>query len=108
LQAGKVATLDVDAAVNGTGLFSNILQTDSELVAQLLADGLIQPDAFRLGLRVTGSGQLLSADGSVQPGLYTVGTLRRGDELECSAVPEIRRQVVAMVEEIVRVTGGLK
>ncbi len=107
LQAGKVATLDVDAAVNGTGLFSNILQTDSELVAQLLADGLIQPDAFLLGLRVNGSGQLLSADCSVQPRLYTVGTLRRGDELECSAVPEIRRQVACMVEEIIRVTGGL-
>ena len=67
----------------------------------------MQPDAFRLGFRVTGSGQLLSADGTVQPRLYTVGTLRRGDELECTAVPEIRRQVAGMVEEIVRVTGGL-
>lgn len=106
LQSDKNATLDVDAAVNGTGLFSNILRTDSPLVAQLLHDGLALPDAFHLGFRVTEAGQLLSAEGNVQPRLYTVGTLRRGDELECTAVPEIRRQVAEMVEEIVRVLQG--
>lgn len=107
LQPGKVATVDVDAAVNGMGLFSNILQTDSQLVAQLLEDGLVQPDAFRLGLRANSLGQLISANGTFQPLLFTVGTLRRGEELECTAVPEIRRQVAGMVEEIVRVLGEI-
>jgi len=107
LQPGNVATVDVDAAVNGTGLFSNILQTDSQLVAQLLEDGLVQPDTFRLGLRVNTLGQLISATGVVQPLLFTVGTLRRGEELECTAVPEIRRQVAGMVDEIVRVMGEI-
>jgi hypothetical protein len=37
--------------------------------------------------------------------LFTVGTLRRGEELECTAVPEIRRQVAGMVEELIRVVG---
>jgi uncharacterized NAD(P)/FAD-binding protein YdhS len=107
LRAGTVSSLDVDAAVNGMGLFSNILQTDSALVAQLLDDGLVQPDAFHLGFRVTGTGQLLSADGSVQPRLFAIGTLRRGEELECTAVPEIRRQVAGMVEEIIKVTDEM-
>jgi uncharacterized NAD(P)/FAD-binding protein YdhS len=102
LRSGTVPALDVDAAVNGTGLFSNILKTDSALVAQLLDDGLALPDTFHLGFRVDGSGRLLSADGSVQPDMFTVGTLRRGQELECTAVPEIRRQVAEMVHEIVR------
>ena len=93
--------------MNGTGLFSNILQTDSQLVAQLLDAGLVKPDAFPLGFRVTGVGQLLSADGDVQKRLFALGTLRRGEELECTAVPEIRRQVAKMVEEIVRVTDEL-
>jgi uncharacterized NAD(P)/FAD-binding protein YdhS len=107
LRAGKVSSLDVDAAVNGMGLFSNILQTDSALVAQLLDDGLVQQDAFHLGFRVTGAGQFLSADGSVQPRLFAIGTLRRGEELECTAVPEIRRQVAGMVEEIIKVTDEM-
>jgi uncharacterized NAD(P)/FAD-binding protein YdhS len=106
LKSNMVSTLDVDAAVNATGLFSTILKTDSALVAQLLDDGLVQPDAFSLGLRVNGAGQLLSPDGTVHPDLFTVGTLRRGEELECTAVPEIRRQVAAMVEEIVGVVGA--
>lgn len=102
LRSGTVSTLDVDAAVDGMGLFSNIRKTDSPLVAQLLDDGLVQPDDFCLGLRVTGMGHLLAADGTVRSDMFTVGTLRRGEELECTAVPEIRRQVAAMVNEIVR------
>jgi uncharacterized NAD(P)/FAD-binding protein YdhS len=102
LRSATVPTLDVDAAVNGTGLYSNVLKTDSALVAQLLADGLALPDAFHLGFRVNGVGRLLSADGTIRPDMFTVGTLRRGEELECTAVPEIRRQVAEMVHEIVR------
>jgi uncharacterized NAD(P)/FAD-binding protein YdhS len=101
LRAEHVSTLDADMGINGTGLFSDILRTDSPLVEQLLADGLVQPDDFRLGLKVRGGGHLVAADGAVHPGLFTVGTLRRGEELESTAVPEIRRQVKDMVEEIV-------
>lgn len=102
LRHGAPAILDVDLAVDGTGLFSDITRTDSPLVAQLIRDRLATPDEFRLGFMVNETGQLLSADGAVQPRLFTVGTLRRGAELECTAVPEIRRQVARLVEEIVR------
>lgn len=105
LQSGAFPTLDVDMAVNGTGLFSDILRTDSSLVSQLVRDHLAQPDDFRLGFKVNGIGQVLSLDGAVQPNLFAIGTLRRGEELECTAVPEIRRQVIAMVEEIFRMVG---
>jgi len=101
LQSEALSTLEADAAVNATGLYSDIRKTDSVLVAQLLEDGVAQPDEFSLGLRVHGTGRLLSPDGSVWPDLYAVGTLRRGEELECTAVPEIRRQVAGIVEEIV-------
>lgn len=94
--------LDTDLAFDGTGLFSDVTKTDSPLVAQLIGDRLAVPDDFRLGFKVNGIGQLMSADGTVRPDLFTVGTLRRGTELECTAVPEIRRQVSRLVEEIVR------
>jgi uncharacterized NAD(P)/FAD-binding protein YdhS len=100
------SSLDVDGAVNATGLFSNIMKTDSQLMMQLLADGLVQPDAFCFGLRASGDGHLLAADGSLQPGFFTIGTLRRGEELECTAVPEIRRQVAVMTGELVRMLDG--
>ncbi len=101
LRSGTVSSLDVDAAVDGMGLFSNIRKTDSALVAQLLDDGLVLPDEFCLGLRVNGVGHVLSSDGTVRPDMFAVGTLRRGEELECTAVPEIRKQVAEMVKEIV-------
>lgn len=101
LQSATLQTLDVDMAVNGTGLFSDILRTDSPLIGQMIRDHLAQPDEFRLGLKVNGTGQLLSADGVVRTDLFAIGTLRRGEELECTAVPEIRKQVLCMIEEIV-------
>ena len=103
---GAAPTLDADVAINGTGLFSDITLTDSPLIAQIIAERLAVPDEFRLGLRVNAAGQLLSADGEVQPYLFTIGTLRRGAELESTAVPEIRRQVRRMVEEVVRLLAG--
>jgi uncharacterized NAD(P)/FAD-binding protein YdhS len=105
LKSAAMPTLDVDVAFNGTGLFSDILRTDSPLVDQLIRDKLAHPDELRLGLKVNGTGQLVSADGVLQPALFAIGTLRRGEELECTAVPEIRRQVLRMVEEIVGMVG---
>lgn len=105
LQSGSMATLDVDVAFNGMGLFSDILRTDSPLVSQLIRDRLAQPDDFHLGFKVNNMGQLLTTDGIVQPELFAIGTLRRGEELECTAVPEIRRQVLRMVEEIAKMVG---
>ena len=101
LRPETLPALDADLAINGTGLYSDILNTDSPLVAQLIRDRLACPDEFHLGFRVNGTGQLLAADGVAQPGLFTIGTLRRGEELESTAVPEIRRQVRGMVEEII-------
>ncbi len=108
LRRGTDFTLDADAAVDGTGLFTTIRRTGSALVAQLLDDGMVQPDDFCLGLKATETGQLLSADGSVRIDLFTVGTLRRGEELECTAVPEIRKQVAVMVQEILRLVGDAR
>lgn len=101
LKCGPLAALDVDMAINATGLFSDILRTDSALVPQLIEARLAQPDEFRLGFKINESGQLLSADSIVQPGLFTIGALRRGRELESTAVPEIRRQVRDMIEKII-------
>jgi uncharacterized NAD(P)/FAD-binding protein YdhS len=101
LQSDAMPALEADAAVNATGLYSDIRKTDSVLVAQLLEGGVAQPDELCLGLRVHRTGRLLSPDGSVWPDLFAVGTLRRGEELECTAVPEIRKQVAGIVAEIV-------
>jgi len=100
LQHGALSALDADLAVNGTGLFSNILHTDSLLVAQLIESRLAQPDEFQLGLKVNAKGQVVSADGVVRQNLFAIGALRRGAELESTAVPEIRRQVRNMIEGI--------
>ncbi len=97
--------LDVDVAFNATGLFSDVLRTDSPLVNQLIRDGMVRPDDLRLGLMINTAGQLVSADGTLRPDMFAIGTLRRGMELECTAVPEIRKQVSFLVRELTAMTS---
>ncbi|HEY7271398.1 MAG TPA: FAD/NAD(P)-binding protein [Actinoplanes sp.] len=62
------------------------------VVRDLLDAGVARIGPHRLGLDVDAAGRLVGADGSVQPGLWVLGPLRRGVLWETTAVPEIRAQ----------------
>jgi len=81
-----------DRLVNCTGPRSDITRTDNPLLAALQDRGLLRPDPLRLGVDCTPAGEILDRDGTVVPGLFTVGPPRRGVLYETTAIPEIRVQ----------------
>jgi uncharacterized NAD(P)/FAD-binding protein YdhS len=71
------------------------------LARQLAATGATSPDPHRLGFATTAAGQLIGADGTPTPGLWTLGPTRRGDRYETTAIPEIRQQAAALADQLV-------
>lgn len=62
-------------------------------LASLFRDGVVRPGPYGLGIDT-------DADGSIQPGLWLAGPLRRGHSWETTAVPEIRAQVDRLVSAL--------
>lgn len=85
--------LPVDRIVNCTGPGGDFSRLPDPLVGNLLAGGLIRPDAHRLGLDVDHAGRVRDAAGSPQDRLFAVGPITKGEAWEIIAVPDIRRQV---------------
>ncbi len=72
------------------------------LVVSLREAGDLTPDPLALGLLTGPAGELRRADGSVTPGLFTLGPSRRPAYFESTAVPELRLQAVALAAELAR------
>jgi uncharacterized NAD(P)/FAD-binding protein YdhS len=98
--------LSVAAVVNCAGVLGDLRRTDDPLLAQLLADGLIRPDPYRLGVDIDAQGRLRGAAGSASPGLYAVGPLTRGGVWEMTSVPDIRVQAAQTARTLLRDLPG--
>ncbi len=61
------------------------------LLARLAADGLCRPGPLGIGIATDPDGGVLTASGRAG-GLHALGSLRRGDLWETTAIPEIRAQ----------------
>ena len=70
------------------------------LVRSLLADGVVRPDALRLGLDVTQGCALLHRDGSFSRRLFAVGPLTRAAFWEIVAIPDIRNQCAELAARL--------
>ena len=92
------------AVVNCTGLSGDL--RSSRLLDDLHEQGLARQDAFKLGLDVEESGQLVGRDGILVRGLFAVGPLTRSAFWETIAVPDLRNQT-ADVARAVRGSLGL-
>ena len=85
-------SLRVAAVVNCTGSQMDLSRVDDPLVAALLATGLGTLAPVGGGFDTTPAGRLRPAPDRAPAPLWTLGSLRRGNLLETTAVPEIRRQ----------------
>ena len=94
--------LEVDLVVNCTGPESNYRKLDDPLIINLLARGLVHPDPLLLGLDVAPNGALASVAGNYSSTFYTLGSPRRGQLYETTAVPELRQQAQRLARELVR------
>jgi uncharacterized NAD(P)/FAD-binding protein YdhS len=78
--------------VNCTGPQGDLLRSQEPLVLDLLARGMIRPDALRIGVDVDRQSHVIDARGAADPDLYCIGPMTRGDLWEVVAVPDIRQQ----------------
>jgi len=87
------------AVVNCTGPGADVGRSSHPLVKRLLARRIVRPGPFGLGLDTDAAGCLRSTDGT----LWLVGPLRRGQQWETTAIPDIRVQAAALPRSLWRV-----
>ncbi|WP_329565608.1 FAD/NAD(P)-binding protein [Kitasatospora sp. NBC_01266] len=80
------------AVLNCTGSQADLARVDDPLIADLLAGGLGSLAPVGGGFDTTAAGRLRPAADHVAAPLWTLGSLRRGNLLETTAIPEIRCQ----------------
>ncbi|MDT0542011.1 MULTISPECIES: FAD/NAD(P)-binding protein [Streptomyces] len=93
------------AVVNCTGTEGRVTEAADPLVRGLLAAGLARPGPHALGFDTAPDGRLLPAFPPPGPGdpapLWTLGSLRRGNLWETTAIPEIRVQANRIATAVV-------
>jgi uncharacterized NAD(P)/FAD-binding protein YdhS len=94
------AVLEGAALINCTGPATDVRRSNNALLRNIVADGLVRPDALALGLATDERFRLLSGDGALQRTLYALGTLARGSQWELTAVAEIRKQARLVARDI--------
>jgi uncharacterized NAD(P)/FAD-binding protein YdhS len=87
---GDALRLKVQRVINCTGRNTHLPAVQDALVRQLLREGLMQPDARRLGLQVDDAYAVVDASGRGSTALRYVGPLLRARDWEATAVPELR------------------
>lgn len=90
----------IERVINCTGPSLDYHRVSSQLMQQLISDGIIYCHPLRLGLMADFTGQLLDFHKQPIPGLYTLGSALRGVLWECTAVPEIRMQAQGLAKHI--------
>ncbi len=94
------AVLLVDRVVNCTGPDFRCTSSRDPLIRDLMANGLIQPDALATGLRTASTGAVLSQLGHATRGLYYVGPMLRADHWEATAVQELREYAEKLARQL--------
>ncbi|MBB6611694.1 FAD/NAD(P)-binding protein [Pontibacter sp. Tf4] len=85
-------SIKVSRVINCTGPESDYSKIKLPLVQQLFTDGLIKPDALKLGLVTAEDGTLVSESGLPVEGFYMIGPARKAILYESTALREIRQQ----------------
>ena len=88
----------VGSIVNCTGPPPDVRRTHDPLIRTLLARGVVEPGPLQLGLRTCSDGSVPGSDGA----LWVVGSLRRGQCWETTAIPDIRAQTLALARALER------
>jgi uncharacterized NAD(P)/FAD-binding protein YdhS len=79
----------------------------SSLHDQLIASGMLTPDALGLGYNTAANGLSLGTDGPVE-GLYVLGPACKARDWEHTAVPELRASAELLATELLQCEGSRK
>ncbi|NMO91493.1 FAD/NAD(P)-binding protein [Actinomycetospora sp. TBRC 11914] len=94
-------TVHADRVVSCIGAQEDVTAVDDPLVAALVRVGDARPHPTGLGFDTDDDGALVPVDGRARR-VFTLGTTRRGDLYETTAVPEIREQAAALAGVLLR------
>lgn len=102
LPSGHVHRWSTGWLVNCSGPDPNVFRDDQVLANRLRSRGLARPGPLGVGLDTDLAGRVVGASGEAADWLWAIGSLRQGQLLESTAVPEIRlqaRDVAVQVRE---------
>jgi uncharacterized NAD(P)/FAD-binding protein YdhS len=89
-----------DRIINCTGPESDYGKVSMTLVQQLLRNKIIQCDPLRLGINAAPDGRVVNEHNIPSDKIYTIGPCMKGILWECTAVPEIRDQSLAIAQKL--------
>lgn len=104
-----VVSRAVGWVINCTGPAPSNRPEANPVIGSLLVHGFVRRDELSLGLDVTADGRAVAADGTPVDDLFVVGTLRKPQTWESTAVPELRVQAAdaaARIADRCRTNGG--
>jgi uncharacterized NAD(P)/FAD-binding protein YdhS len=87
--------------VNATGPSPSNSASANPAIGSLLIQGLLMPDELNLGIQTTPDGNTIAAAGKIVSDLFVIGTLRKPELWESTAVPELRQQAENAAKKIV-------
>jgi uncharacterized NAD(P)/FAD-binding protein YdhS len=93
----------VSQIINCTGPGNNPALSPFPIIRQMLADGLVRPDALGLGIAVDSASRVIADAGFADRRLFAVGPATRGTFWEVTAVPDIRVQAANVAREVLAV-----
>jgi uncharacterized NAD(P)/FAD-binding protein YdhS len=97
---GETINLATNWILNCTGPEEHYDRLGDPLIKSLLATGQAQTGFNGLGLDVAPTCELRDGTGHVQPGFYAIGPATRGAFWEVTAASNIRRQLLAVSEQL--------
>jgi uncharacterized NAD(P)/FAD-binding protein YdhS len=101
--AGAKSELNCDWIVNATGPSPSNSAAANPAVGSLLIQGLLSVDELRLGVQTTPDGRAIDSNRQPISDLFVVGTLRKPDLWESTAVPELRTQAANAAAKLIEV-----
>jgi uncharacterized NAD(P)/FAD-binding protein YdhS len=91
--------------VNCTGPLPSNRPESNPVIASLMVRGQLVPDALALGVQTSSQGRPIDSGGQEVQGLFVVGTLRKPECWESTAVPELRVQAAQVAGDVLREMG---
>jgi uncharacterized NAD(P)/FAD-binding protein YdhS len=99
-RCGRERRLEIDRAINCTGIQQDYKRSPRRLIRNLIERGLAAPGDLGTGFRTDEFGALMDAHGRPSSALFTLGPPRRGELFETTAIPEIRVQAAALAHRL--------
>jgi uncharacterized NAD(P)/FAD-binding protein YdhS len=99
-----VASVQVGAIVDCTGIVRDPSATSNPAIRSLLDQGLARVDPLRIGIETGTDCAIIDRNGAASPRLFAVGPLTRAAFWEIIAIPDIRTQCAELAARLVH--GG--